>query len=84
LTAGPQAGERYGWVSAASYHDLHLAGPVAKKVSDPIMNRLALDSVIVIQNQGKVIGKGGDLVDEGCQQRGDRGWPGGLKQSQRA
>jgi hypothetical protein len=73
LPAGPQPGQRQGWVGPAGQHQPQPRRRMLQQQFQRLVNRRSLDQVIVVQDQHDRLGHIGQLVDQGGHHHLERG-----------
>lgn len=72
LASRAQAGKRQGRIDATRDDEVHLRWQVIEQEGDHVVYRLVRYDVVVIEDEGKILRYGCDLVDQGRKHRFDR------------
>ena len=79
LAAGAQASKRQGRVFTGGDHQVDLGRQVIDEEGQGLIYGSGIERVVVIQDQDKALGDGGNLVEQGGQDRFDGGRLRGLE-----
>ena len=82
LVTHPQAGQRQWGILAGDHDQMHLWRLVREQECHRIMDPCRVDEVNIVQHQDKWLGRGGNVVDQGCHHRLDQGDLRGPQQAQ--
>ena len=82
LAPGAQPGQGQLRVLAGGDDQVHLRRQVLEQKGEGLVHRFGVDQVVVVQDEDEVSGHGGDLVEQGRQDRFDGRRLGGLERSQ--
>lgn len=69
LVTSAQTGQGQPGIFTGSDHQVHLRRQVREQESERIVNRLGIDNVVIIQDEGKRAREGCDIIDQRCQER---------------
>ncbi len=69
LAPGAQAGQGQMWIFAGGDDQVHLWWQVLKQEGQGIVDRFGINDVVVVKDEDEILGEGGDLVEQGRQNR---------------
>jgi hypothetical protein len=53
---------------------VHLLRQVLEQKGDGLVDRLGIKNMVVVKDEDELVGEGGDVVEQRCQNRFRRGW----------
>src|SRR5215472_11981048 len=82
LAPGTQAGQRERGILTGSQDHMQLPWQVLDERGQRLVHRLGLNQVVIVQDQDKRVREGGQVIEEGGEQRFERWWLRGLEHRQ--
>ena len=83
LAARPQPGQRQRRVLAGGDHQVHRRRQMLEQKGEGVVDGFGVDEVVVIEHQDEAVRDGGDLIEQGRQNRLDGGRLRGLERGRR-
>ena len=74
LAPGAQPGQGELRILAGGDDQVHLRRQVLEQKGEGMVNRLGIDHVVVVEDEDELVREGGDLIEQGRQDRFGRGW----------
>ena len=72
VSTSTESGQRQWWVGARGDRQVHVGRQVIEQERDPLVHLWGLDHVVVVEHQQQAAASGGELVEQGRQDRLDR------------
>ena len=82
LAPGAQPGQGERRILAGGDHQVHPRRQVLEQEGEGIVDRFGIDRVVVVEDEDEIVREGGDLVEQGRQDRVGRRWLRGLERTQ--